>query len=73
MAKFRFVDGESGFIEEVVMSDCHTVEDAMNTRFGSAVPPHGVDVTIIEESEVDGEATASSEATGTTKHEGGVA
>jgi len=35
--KFRFVDKrDDSVIEETEMSDCHTAEDAVNSRYGSS-------------------------------------
>lgn len=60
MAKFRFIDiATNEILEETVMSDCHTIEDALNTRYGSAVPEGGVDVELIEGDDEHGEASGS--------------
>lgn len=44
MGKFRFVDKVSGkVLDEVEMADCHTPEMALGSRYGSSIPPDGVE------------------------------
>lgn len=68
MARFKFVNATTQeVLEETEMVDCHTVEQAIGTRYGSALPADGLEVTLVED-DFQNEGEEHGEAVGTTKH-----
>ena len=68
MARFKFVNATTKeVLEETEMVDCHTIEQAIGARYGSAVPEFGLDVVKVGE-DFSNEGEEHGEAIGTSKH-----